>query len=423
MRIAPTTTAGRITTLAAAVTATAVVLAVIPGHRGWFDVGVYYGTVHHWQQTGAIYDYLRPGTVYGFTYPPFAAFCMLPMLLLGWHPAVAVSVALSTVATALLLYWTVDPIARRQGWNRWYAFGLSACLCALLNPVRDTVSFGQVNLLLVALVLADWKLAQGRWSRCAGIGIGLAAAFKLTPALFIGYLLLTRRRAAGVALLVAVAATAVGHLAAPRESGAFWTRALWDTDRVGAFGYISNQSLQGGIARLGPELPGRAIWLASSLVVLAVWAYRVRLAHRAGDRLAGYALTGTACCLVSPITWVHHLVWLLPALVVLADTGLRSPQRARRRRLLTAFWTAQAVLCSGVVWLWWNVPGHGIGVLLGGNAYLLIALALLVGMPIRGRTGEPAVVSAGEAVDAVAGAGGGAAPAAVPEPVGVPARR
>ncbi|GAA2752744.1 glycosyltransferase 87 family protein [Kitasatospora cinereorecta] len=383
MSAAPATVR-RILVLIALATSTTVFLAVIPGHRGWFDVGVYYGTVHHWADTGTIYDYVRPGTAYGFTYPPFAAFCMLPMLLLGWHPAIAVSVVLGAVATGLLLWWLVDPVARRRGWNRWYAFSIAACLVALLNPVRDTFSFGQVNLLLVALVLADWRLADSRYARWAGIGIGLAAALKLTPALFIGYLLLTRRRTALVATAVALVATGVGWLAAPRASGTFWTAALWDTDRVGAFGYISNQSLQGAIARLGPELPGRTLWLASSLVVLGIWAYRVRRAARAGDRLAGYALTGLACCLVSPITWVHHLVWLLPALAVLGDAALRTTDRRRRARLLATGWTLYAVLVSGVVWLF-HADTPGPVALIGGNAYLLITLGLLIGMPIRRR--------------------------------------
>ncbi|MFJ5234185.1 glycosyltransferase family 87 protein [Kitasatospora sp. NPDC088391] len=381
-------TIARTTVLALAVLVTTVVLAVIPGHRGWFDIGVYYGTVRHWTDTGQLYDYVRPGTVYGFTYPPFAAVCMLPMRLFGWHPAIAVGVALSAVATALLLYWLVDPIARRHGWCRWYAFGLAACLCALTNPVRDTFSFGQVNLLLVALVfadrrLADSRLAHGRWKFLIGTGTGLAAAIKLTPALFIVHLLITRQwRAALTATVTALGATGLGFLIAPEVSRQFWTVTLWDTNRVGGFANMSNQSLQGLIARLGPELPGRSLWVASSLVVLAIWAHRLRRATKARDTLAAYSLTGIACCLVSPITWVHHLVWMLPALVVLADATLRRPRTGRRRALLTLGWLLQLVISSGMVWLW-RSDGRDLGTLLGGSVYVLVTVALLVAMPIR----------------------------------------
>ncbi|MFD8599936.1 glycosyltransferase 87 family protein [Kitasatospora sp. NPDC059646] len=381
-------TAARAATLAAAVLATAVVLAVIPGHRGWFDIGVYYGAVRHWLDTGRLYDYVRPGTAYGFTYPPFAAVCMLPMRLLGWHPAIAVGVALSAVATALVLYWLVDPIARRRGWCRWYAFGLAACLCALTNPVRDTFSFGQVNLLLVALVLADRRLARlrgSRWTFLTGVGTGLAAAIKLTPALFILHLLIARQwRAAATATATALGATGIGFLVGPEVSRQFWTVTLWDTDRVGGFTNMSNQSLQGLIARLGPQLPGRVLWVAASLAVLAIWAHRLHRATVARDSLAAYSLTGLACCLVSPITWVHHLVWALPALVVLADAALRE----RRRDLLAAGWLLHLVISSGMVWLW-RPDGRSPGTLFGGSAYVLLTVALLVAMPIRHRPDEP----------------------------------
>lgn len=128
---------------------------------------------------------------------------MLPMALVGWHTAVALCLLLILAALAAIAYLLAGPLLRRHG-----RFGvvLGACALALLEPVRGTFSFGQVNLLLPALVLVDaWLLSTGR-GRWAGVGIGLAAAVKLTPAIFIGLLLLARRwRAAGLATAVAVA--------------------------------------------------------------------------------------------------------------------------------------------------------------------------------------------------------------------------
>ncbi|MEU9131147.1 glycosyltransferase 87 family protein [Kitasatospora sp. NPDC048540] len=410
-------TARRVLVLAGLALAVGVFIAVIPGHRGWFDVGVYYGTVHHWTGGGALYDYVHPNSTMGFTYPPFAAVCMLPMALVGWHTAVAISVVLSALAAAALLYWLVDPVARRLGWNRWFTFGVAGCLLGLLEPVRDTFSFGQVNLLLVALVLADWKLLTGAPQRCryAGIGIGLAAAFKLTPAVFILYLAVTRRRRATlVAAGTAVGATLIGRLAAPEASHAFWTDLLWNTNRVGSLGYVSNQSLQGMIARLAPDVPGRAAWALAVIGVLALWAYRVHRAAAAGDELTGFALTGLTSCLISPITWIHHLVWVLPALVLLADAGLREPVgSARRGRLLAAAAAGYVVLCSSVVWLW-RFDTAGVGGLIGGSTYLWITLGLLIALPVRpaaaARSGRllPGGLPAAPADLAGAGAGAGA---------------
>ncbi|MFF5278188.1 glycosyltransferase 87 family protein [Streptomyces sp. NPDC000133] len=332
--------------------------ATVPYHRDWFDLYIYYGTVDDWiRHGGRIYDYLRPGTGYGFTYPPFAAVCMLPMLLVGRTGAVVGCVLLSAAASVLLLRGPLRELPLGRG-------GLVAtgCLFVMLEPVRDTFSLGQVNLLLMALVYAD-----GGRGRFGGVGIGLAAAFKLTPAIFIGYLLLTgRRRAAAVATGTALAATALGVLAAPRASWVFWTRALWETHRVGALDYVSNQSLQGALARLGA---GRPVWVLAVLAVLVLWAYPVRRATAVGDDEAGMALTGLAACLVSPVTWVHHLVWAVPAVALLARTG---------RRAVAA--VLYVVLCSSVVWLWRDDPS-GVDGFLGGSTYVWICLGLLALWP------------------------------------------
>ncbi|MEV4331438.1 glycosyltransferase 87 family protein [Streptomyces sp. NPDC049597] len=381
----PVTTRGRLLLVAGLAAAVLLFLATVPLHRDWFDLGVYYGAVHHWTDGGALYDYLVPGTHYGFTYPPFAAVCMLPMTLTGWQSAVALSVLFNTAAAAVILHWTADPLVRREGWTPWYALALAGCAFALLEPVRDTVSFGQVNLLLLALVLADARLlAGGRAARYAGIGTGLAAAIKLTPAVFILHLLLTGRpRAAATATAVALGATGIAAWAAPDASRVYWSEALWDTDRVGALAYVSNQSWQGLVARLSdPAEPSRTVWALGVVALLAVWAVRVRKAHAARDHAAAFALTGVLACLISPVTWVHHLVWLAPALVVLADAALRAPEGPDRRRLLTWSVTLPVVLSSSVVWLW-SRDSSGLDGFLGGNAYVWIALGLLFALPLR----------------------------------------
>ncbi|WP_306503638.1 glycosyltransferase 87 family protein [Streptomyces sp. YU58] len=364
---APTTDRGRLLLVLAVVTCVTVFTATVPLLRDWFDLRVYHGAVDTWiHHGGRLYDYRVPGTTYGFTYPPFAAVAMLPMALLGLHTAIAVALLLDLVALAVLLRVLVGPGWRCHGW---YGCALGVCALALFEPLRDTVSFGQVNLLLLALVLIDaWLLATGR-ERWAGIGIGLAAAVKLTPAIFIGLLLLAgRRRAAALATLVAAGATAFAAWVAPGASRFYWTVAMWDTGRVGRLDYVSNQSLQGILARLGE--PDRMVWAAAVVPVLCVWVVRARRAVAAGEWVTAFALTGLTACLVSPITWVHHLVWLLPSFAVLV--------RAGRPRVAAALY---AVLCTSVVWLWFD-DASGVDGFLGSNAYTWITLGLLVWLPV-----------------------------------------
>lgn len=390
------------------------------GHN-FFDLRVYHGAINYWVRDGGeIYDWLKPNSRYGFTYPPFAALLMLPLAYLPWLVAVVLSVAASAVVTALVLWWLVDPLARREGWPRWFTLAVAFCLAAAFEPTRETVDFGQVNMLLLGLVAADLLRLVARGSRWGGVGIGLATAIKLTPGIFIVYLLVTGRwRAALVASGTAAAATVLAGAVAPDASREFWTEALWNTDRVGALSFISNQSWQGAVARLNPAEPSTLAWLALVVVTLVIWAIRVRRATApgpgaggsgsarpgsgsgsgsgtgsgtrpaAGEEATGLALTGVVGSLVSPVTWVHHLVWLLPALILLVDHAYQAPAGSpRRRRLLGFALVAYLILISRLVWIWERNFSGVIG-FLGSNAYVWISVALLVMLPVGGR--RPAV--------------------------------
>jgi alpha-1,2-mannosyltransferase len=234
----------------------AVFLATIPTFRHFFDLGVYRGAVHYWLLDGGdLYEYRYQGTEYGFTYPPFAALAMSPLAITSWPVAVAAALTVNAAAVILLIRWYFVPILQARDWPIWTPCALLFLGFLVFEPSRDTFSYGQVNLLLLVLVCGDL-----RNKRFAGVGVGLAAATKLTPVIFIGYLILARRyRAAATASVTAAAATLLALLAAPEASKAFWTDAVWDTGRIGKLYYVSNQSLRGVVARLDAE---STWWLA-----------------------------------------------------------------------------------------------------------------------------------------------------------------
>jgi alpha-1,2-mannosyltransferase len=311
---------------------------------------------------------------------------MSPMALLPFGAVVVIAVIATVLTTALLVWWFAGPLLKRLPTPVWFAFGVACCLALAFEPVRETITFGQVNTLLLTLVAGDMLLGVARGRRWAGVGIGLATAVKLTPGIFIVYLLITRRwRAAAVASGTAAGATLLAGAVFPDETREFWTSALWDTNRVGVLSFLSNQSERGFLARLPIDRVESRVWLLCVLVTLGFWIFRVRRAP--ADVMGGLALTGVAGCLISPVTWVHHCVWLIPALIRCVDAGPAGPGRTAWPRYLAG--SAYLIMTSRVTWLWETAPRPPLEII-GGNLYVWFSLALLAWTPI-GAARSPAV--------------------------------
>jgi alpha-1,2-mannosyltransferase len=366
------------------------------------DLQVYRGAVRWWLEHRPLYQFVRPHTRLGFTYPPFAVLCMLPLGLGTEVTATVLMTAVSAVALLVTAVWLVAPVARRHGWPLWFTVALALVVMALMEPVRDTLGWGQVALVLALLVLADVRaLDRGRpW---AGVGIGLAAAIKVTPAFFILYLAVTRRwRATATAAAVFLGATLLAAAIDPSASLTYWTRALWQTSRVGTPVMPSNQSLLGLMSRLAAPLPpDRALWAVLVVVVVVVGLWRAARAARAGDELTGVTLAGLTAALVSPISWPHHFYWLVPAAVVLVDVAAGAPVAVPRwvhpavARLdagLAALGLVTASVMS-LTYYFWAYPVHGqdgLAGILGKNATCLIAAVLMLCLPARVPAGRAA---------------------------------
>ncbi len=374
--------------------------------HGFFDLRIYRDAVQWWLNGNPLYEFVQPSTGgLGFTYPPFGAALMMPLALLDWEVATAIVSVANAAAITLGTWYLVAPVADRNGWPRWFAVWTAVPLVCALEPIRETMGFGQVNMLLFGLVLVDmWALNRGyRW---AGVGIGLAAAIKITPAFFVVYLLATgRRRAAGTAVGTAVGTTLLTALFSFPTSWQFWTDTLWQTSRVGRYDYASNQSWMGLLARLvdGGE-PDKLLWLAGVLVIAAFGIWRARRAWLAGDDLAGLTLAGLTGVLISPISWTHHLYWMVPALVLLVAAA------AERRNWWYLFVAActWAAVSGSLIWAYNHGPGEHhsdgwVGVL-GENAYILLTVLLLATVPARDRAAAPVSPAGATRAPAPAGA-------------------
>ncbi|GED99018.1 glycosyltransferase 87 family protein [Gordonia crocea] len=329
---------------AAAVGALVWHLWVVPvaGHYGLFtngvDTKVYRGGANAVIHGLPLYD--RPVYRYWwFTYPPFAAVVMAPLALISPLHAIRLVQAVNIVCLFLLVVLTL----RAMGFQRDRRFWLTAVAASLagllLEPVHTTIWNGQINLVLAVFVVGCLTLPTGKWR---GIGVGIAAGIKLTPIFFVAYLVVTRQfRAALTAVTVFAATILIGLLVLRGQAWRYWTGA-GNTAHIGEEDAPSNQSIHGLLARmdaLGLWHPPGWLWLPLGIGVAVVGLMAVARLYRAGAQMAAITMAGLTACAVSPFSWGHHWVWILPLLLI---TVVRVADAVRRDRPIT--------------WLWWLVP-------------------------------------------------------------------
>lgn len=296
------------------------------------DLAVYRAAGESLVHGRPLYGYLTPvPQLLPFTYPPFSAIVALPLAFMSAQAANWVW----TLGTLFVLGWLVM-VGFRPFVRRFPSTYRPLVLCVLLAamawtlPVRDCFRYGQVGIFLAALCVLDCVLPKTRWPR--GMMIGLAAAVKLVPGVFIPYLWLTnRKRAAVVATLWFVGVSVATAIAMPQASKQYWTSALFDSDRLGSNANTSNQSVRGAFLRVLPGNLGSALWVIAAVVVV-IAAYRwARGASLSGFEVRGIAIVGLLSVLVSPVSWIHHLAGWIPLTI-----GVVVGDGRNRRRLLYA---------------------------------------------------------------------------------------
>lgn len=365
--------------------------------NGGVDLDVYRKGAWHVLSGLPLYDVPVDGKLF-YTYTPFSAILFIPLDTLPAEPdrhfLLAANIAVLTavvVQSWRLLGYRVD--RRLVGTSLLLALG-----CVFLEPVRTTLFFGQINLILLLLVLCD---VAGMRSRLAGVGTGVAAGIKLTPIYFVLYYVALRRwRVATVAVASFVGTVVVGWVVLPEDSRKYWGGVFLRSDRIGnELLNPSNQSLRGSMARFSGEHPAAWSWLLLAGLVAAASLWVAVALHRAGERLLSVTVVGLTAAVVSPFSWTHHWVWVVPLMVWLVNRALaRWP-----------WWLVAAGLFAGVgAWPYWfrhgSSPRIGLhlfpdtfvpyvvltNLYLWGYAVLLVCAGVLaVRMRRRGRADGP----------------------------------
>ncbi|MFJ3229754.1 glycosyltransferase 87 family protein [Streptomyces sp. NPDC086787] len=352
-----------------------------------------------------LYDLRTTAARLPATYPPFAALLFTPLTLLDTPHLRAAAAAANLALLVVFVRQSLKLVGHARVEGVWWV----AAAAVWCEPVWTTLRYGQVNLLLGVLVLWDVsrRPPDGR-AGWAGVGIGLAAAVKLTPALFAVFLFATGavtrlgggdgrpwlRHARGAALTFA-GATLLAAAVLPHDSWRFWTSAVFRADRVGHAEETANQALRGVLARLLHTPDPGVLWTALAALVAATGLSVAVAAELRGHRAWAVAVCSVTALLISPVSWSHHWVWCVPLVLLLWTRGHRA---AALGTLL--------VFCSYA--LWWVPHGHGrpelrqdgvafalSGLYCGaGLVFLALALVASAGHRCRGVAG----VAAGQAV-------------------------
>ncbi|XAS71124.1 glycosyltransferase 87 family protein [Micrococcaceae bacterium Sec5.1] len=282
-----------------------------------------------------------------FTYPPFAAL-IFGLLALWPQPAALMlfnvaGVAIAAwVAATIVKYWASKHdwrTALSSGRSRWIA-GALVLAVLFLGPWRETLAFGQINILLMGLMAVDLLGPAGRRGvRGSGLLVGIAAGIKLTPLVF-GLYFLMRKDWRGLAnMSIGFAGTVLlAWVVRPAESLQFWLEILPDTSRIGGAGYVDNLSIKGALLHFGvPQDSVTVPWLALSLATVVLAAFLIRAASAQGARVIAMSTTALAMLLISPVSWSHHWVWMAVVLPAFAWTIKETPGRyMAQRTVMTA---------------------------------------------------------------------------------------
>ena len=360
-----------------------------------------------------LYDWASRGHL-PFTYTPFAAIAFVGVSLLPWWLCQQVSLAVDIVALLAAMWLTAGGLGY-AGRIRAGAALLGTAAVYWTEPVQRTMYLGQVNLVLMALII--WDLTQpdtprSRWWK--GFATGVAAGVKLVPLIFIPYLLLARKfRQAAMACAGFAFTVLLGFAVLPRDSSAWWFGGLFaQSGRTGFPGWAGNQSVDGLITRLaGSVAAGRPAWAAAAVLSGAAGVVAAAVLDRKGHGMLAVLMAALTGLLISPISWDHHWVWIAPGAMTAVYYAVRAARRGARTAAVACGIAAAAIVVwfaswptslfgarphlghdsLGLIWIPPNTPPgdylwhgdqpgyaeyhwHGLE-LITGNAYILAGLA------------------------------------------------
>ncbi len=278
---------------------------------------------------------------YYFPNPPILPITLGPLMVLPPVSGAMVWFAIKVALTSMSLVLCLQIVKPRD--RPFPPFFQSAVLVMSLRPILGDLHHGNINLLILFLIVAMFHAWRHGYDALGGLLLGLAISYKVTPALFIFYFAYKRSwrmvgfTFVGLALfLLALPSLIVGPEFNLQCLQMWWHRMLTPFLVEGSTSPQEiNQSLMGVLTRLFTEItPGTnrydlhldvnlVSWppnlvsylikaLAVGLVGLLAFFCRTRISDRRDPRLLGeVALVVLTMLFVSERSWKHHFVTLL----------------------------------------------------------------------------------------------------------------
>lgn len=377
------------------------------GGQAWLDGVRLYG------ETGSIRLITEDNTHLAFTYPPLAAILFSGFAMVSLATATSIITAITLVLLLCAIYLVLDALDVWPQWaitgesaatrRAWLALIITGFASLHLEPISSNFGYGQINVVIMTMVLADCLPKRTLLPR--GLLVGLAIAIKLTPAVFILYFVIKRDwRAVGTSAVSCGLATATAFAFASRDSLDYWFGVVGNTgSRIADLRLNTNQNILSFLARLPlPDGIRGPLWILLSVLVLGLVIWATRRAVIAGYDTLAVACVALLALLTSPISWSHHWVWVVPIVISTAVVGYR--QRNVFLLVVSAIgvavtkWPHIEMLPSGNEWSapWWRQ--------LVGTSYVWWALSVTaaVGLTVRLSSDEstgPTTKPAPELVD------------------------
>ena len=310
--------------------------------------------------------------IFPYLYPPPSLLCFYPFSATTYDAAKVRLLVVSHVCLLVILYLLflrIRPFEPPEGW-RGPAFALMTVYVLNYYPVADNFAWGQINLIVLALVCFAW-LALKRGGRALSIAVPLSLSIllKTYPFLLLPLLVIRKRYAAAAWTLALVALYGlVSWWVLPKGLWGDWLANVAPTGGYGLRPFNLpfvpvepwNHSINGFMLFVqdrSPSLLGMPTRLFTKpltyLLAGAVGAATVGLAFLSSRRGQGertldadVSLFLLMMFLIAPLSWEHHLVYALPAALFGIEFLLKG-----RARAVTALGALGALFL-----LAWEVP-------------------------------------------------------------------